>query len=92
MKKVKIFWPTVVALFVAVSINSCQNEKLKKEYEEKHLLNIPDFSITVTDPKNIKPATEINLDQYKLEPIKTVEDYLKELEEEKEEETVQKTH
>lgn len=72
----KTFWVTALAIALGVSITSCQNEKLLEEAQKKNLPNANDIKLS----EMIKPA-EIDYSKYKLEDIKTVDDYLREMEE-----------
>ena len=36
MKNLKVMWPGIIAITIALSINSCHNAELKKEAEKPH--------------------------------------------------------
>ena len=69
-------WVMALAIALGVSITSCQNERMMENAKKNNLPNANDIRLT----EIMKPA-EIDLSKYKLEDIKTVEDYIKELEE-----------
>ena len=78
-------WVMALAIAIGVSINSCQNEKMLEESKKKDLPNANNIRLSEV----IEPA-EIDFSKYKLEDIKTVDDYLREMEEEREENSYQK--
>lgn len=44
MKNLKVVWPTVLALALAVTITSCRNNKIVEDYEKTKLLHdVPTF-------------------------------------------------
>ena len=36
MKNLKVMWPAIIAITIALSINSCHDAELKKEAEKPH--------------------------------------------------------
>ena len=52
MKNLKVMWPGIIAITVALSINSCHNAELKKEAEKPH------FNVDTTKIIEYKTITE----------------------------------
>ena len=55
MKNLKIMWPGIIAITVALSINSCHNAKLDKEAEKPH------FDVDTSKVIEYKTITEEDL-------------------------------
>ena len=86
MKKVNVFWPTVIAIALSCSLVSCHNDRVAKEYRYQQFLpNGQNYTL-----QDVFQPAKIDLDKYELEDIISVEDYLKQMENEtsKQEESI----
>lgn len=66
MRKFKIYWPGIVAVTLAVTLVSCHNDKVKKEYEREQ--SKPKIeSIQLEDM--FQPAEKYQVDEIIFDPI-----------------------
>lgn len=66
MRKLNVNWPGIIAVTMALTLVSCHNDKVKKEYEQEH--NKPKIeSIKVEDM--FQPAEKYQVDEIIFEPI-----------------------
>ena len=64
MKKLKVFWPSVIAITIAVSVTSCMNENIKKEETPK--IDVSQYHLIDYDKKD--------LDEIELPEIEYIQD------------------
>ena len=60
MKNLKVAWPTLLAIALAVSITSCHNNKLVEDYEKSKLTqSVPTFEQVFTPTEEEIPQIEV---------------------------------
>ena len=78
MKKVNVFWPTVIAIALSCTLVSCHNDRVAKEYQyQQSLPSGQDYTL-----QDVFQPAKIDLDKYELKDIISVEEYLKQMENE----------